>query len=706
MNDRTFRLIAVLMFAIGAAVRINNALVFSPLRGYDGYAHFSYIWYMAENWRVPLPTSAWEFFQPPLYYAYMAAVWDALAGTDAILRLQVGTLVLALLGLVHAWASMLLVRRVLPGNRLAELLAAGLGLFLPVHLYSAGFIGNEYLSAVCCTFSVLALMRVLDRPTVLRALVLGLALGIAMMSKFTGFVVVAGAFFTLGVRTVLRREWMQGLRTMTVAGVVMLLCCGWFYGRNVMLYGTPFKMSRETFVLARYENIQTKGRRNIWEYILFDPMLLRRPQWPRGVPLVQEVPALLPYNPAAESVPSGLYANTWFDGYGGWVLPAVIYDNTVRRCGQFLMTFGLVPSVLVLAGFFLAIGRVWRKGWDDTLVAMLACTGAMAAVVIQGTSSVATHAAVKATYLLPISTVFGLWFALGVDWVQRRRPRWLKPVVASCVLLAAVSCTVFLQGRTVARYWFDESWLSPMWLNMYGVIYNAAGDEAKARDYFRRAADQGQHLAYENLAILDMDEEPLQAVHYLRTALRVQPLQSLGTPSDRIRFNNNTASEYLNTLAVVYHRMGWTAAAEDAAKQSVDLDRTFPEASYDLAVLAAENALTGPASREKQARDAWLARSRRLLFDTLVMDSAFVEARVLAATLEAAEGRCDEADAALAAIRREPKAWRLYPVDTGIGDMLAASIKRRRHITDLPPALTPGFQLARCRGEAGESHGS
>ena len=65
-------------------------------------------------------------------------------------------------------------------------------------------------------------------------------------------------------------------------------------------------------------------------------MLLRRPQWPRGVPLVQEVPAFLPYNPAAESVPSGIYANTWFDGYGGWVLPAVIYDNTVRRCGQFL----------------------------------------------------------------------------------------------------------------------------------------------------------------------------------------------------------------------------------------------------------------------------------------------------------------------------------------------------------------------------------
>src|SRR5690242_11597222 len=63
-------LIAAILFAIGAAIRVNNAMVFSPLRAYDGYAHFSYIWFLAENWRIPLPTSGWEFFQPPLYYAW------------------------------------------------------------------------------------------------------------------------------------------------------------------------------------------------------------------------------------------------------------------------------------------------------------------------------------------------------------------------------------------------------------------------------------------------------------------------------------------------------------------------------------------------------------------------------------------------------------------------------------------------------------
>src|SRR5689334_21993370 len=99
MSRRTFRWIAFVMFEAGAALRINNALVFSPVRAYDGFAHFSYIWFLAEKWVIPLPTSGWEFFQPPLYYVWMAWLWNALAPMDAILRLQLGTLVMAVFGL-------------------------------------------------------------------------------------------------------------------------------------------------------------------------------------------------------------------------------------------------------------------------------------------------------------------------------------------------------------------------------------------------------------------------------------------------------------------------------------------------------------------------------------------------------------------------------------------------------------------------------
>lgn len=164
MSRRATCLIAAILFAIGAAIRLNNAMVFSPLRAYDGFAHFSYIWYLADNWRIPLPTSAWEFFQPPLYYAYMAGLWDAMPGVDAIDRLKIGTGIVSMLGLLHAWVSFVLVGRVLPGNRVAQLASAAFTLFLPVHLYSAGFLGNEYICAVFCSLSLLALVQVLTAP--------------------------------------------------------------------------------------------------------------------------------------------------------------------------------------------------------------------------------------------------------------------------------------------------------------------------------------------------------------------------------------------------------------------------------------------------------------------------------------------------------------------------------------------------------------
>ena len=42
MRQRTFVAAAAVMFLIAAAVRAHNALTFQPLRGYDGFGHFTY----------------------------------------------------------------------------------------------------------------------------------------------------------------------------------------------------------------------------------------------------------------------------------------------------------------------------------------------------------------------------------------------------------------------------------------------------------------------------------------------------------------------------------------------------------------------------------------------------------------------------------------------------------------------------------------
>src|SRR5205085_6816016 len=90
----------------------------------------------------------WEFFQPPLYYELMALVWRTAGSFDAETRLRIGTALIAVAGLVPAATALAIVRQRFPANRVAQLLAAGSMLFLPMHLYSAGFVGNENLTAI------------------------------------------------------------------------------------------------------------------------------------------------------------------------------------------------------------------------------------------------------------------------------------------------------------------------------------------------------------------------------------------------------------------------------------------------------------------------------------------------------------------------------------------------------------------------------
>jgi len=452
-----FIAIAVVMVAAGVAVRVNNVAVFPLLHGYDGFGHFTYIWYMAENWRVPLSPAGWSFFHPPLYYAFMASIWKLASGTDPVLRLKAGTMVMAMLSLAHAWVSYVVVRRYFPGKWLIHLLAVGLMLFLPVHLYSVAFLGNEGLNASLCSLSLLALLWVLEKENWQRAALLGLLLGLAMLTKFSALAVVAGSFATLGLRMVLRRRWSGGLRTLVIVGSVMMMVCGWYYARNVSLYGTPFKLSREEFMVAHVENTQPHAERGILDYITFDPMIFRRPEWPRSfVPGESKGPGGI-LVPVRNSVWTGMYVNAWFEGFGGgWVLPAVTQSNLARHSGQALLVLGAVPSALVLLGLWTALARLRREGWDDTIVAMLFTFAAMVGIFIHGTRVVPIPASVKATYFIAIAVPFSFWFALGLERLGRWRPGWPRLVGLECVVLAAISVAVFWQG-----FLFDASLIDP-----------------------------------------------------------------------------------------------------------------------------------------------------------------------------------------------------------------------------------------------------
>ena len=694
MSRRTFTVIASAMLLIGAAVRVHNARTFPVLASYDAFGHFTYIWYLSETWRVPLPTSGWEFFHPPLYYALMAALWTGLAGLDPVARLRVGMTVVAAASLIHVAAVWDIVRRRVPGDLLLQLLAGGFMLFLPVHLYSAAFLGNEGLTAVLCTLALLVLLAQLRRPTWTRSALLGVVLGLAMLTKISALAIVVGALGTIALKALHERRLRRESVRLAVVVTLMLTTCGWYYARNVERYGTPFVMSRTELMLRMAENIQPQARRSLGEYVLFDPMIFRRPAWPRIVP---GETADSWSRARRDSVWTGLYANTWFDGFGGWVVPLVTDSELARRAGQALLVLGIVPTLLVFVGIGHAIWKLRRDGWDDVLVACLLTLGTMLVIFIVGTRTVPIPAAVKATYLMPVTVTFGVCFALGLEHARKWRPTLVPMVAANLLMLSAVAVVVFWQGLLfdpLPIRGAEQPMANAIEQNLYGVVYYAAGNRDAARQRFAVAAARGWHLGYENLGLLALDEgNPTQALHLLKRAMRLQPEQSFGRPADRTQFDRITGAEYLNLVAVVSHALGRPDRAERAAAGALRLDPTIPEVHYDLAVATLERALGGA---ERTVRGGALSVARVHLDRALALDPGFGEARELLAATRALEHGCDPGIRDAEPLEVRQTSARLYPIETGTGATQSASISRRRHITPVPGLLRAEAWRGRC----------
>ena len=668
MSRSTCTALAAAMVVGGTAVRIHNGLTFPLLQGYDAFGHFTYVWYLSTTGRVPLPTSGWSFFHPPLYYALMAIPWTQLTGLDPAMRLRVGTTIVALLGLTHAAVAYVMVRRCVPSDRLAPLLAAALMLFVPVHVYSAAFLGNEGLAAVFCSLAILALLAWLRSPSPPRAIGVGVLLGSAMLTKTSALAVTIAILVAMTVKTIRDGVPARG-RQVAAAAAIMLAISGWYYARNVAVYGRPFVMSRGEFMVQQVENFQPQARRSLLEYLLFDPGIFRRPTWPRDAPGPDGT-----YDALRASVWTGLYANTWFDAAGGIVVPRVNDSEVARRAGQLLLCLGTLPTALTVVGVWSAARRLWRDGWDDVGAPSLLLLATMLTLFVIGTHAVPIPAAVKATYLTPVSVVFAFFFGLGFAHVRRAWPALVPFVALECAAVFAVSLVVFWYGLLFDRdaLWRGSPIIAAALENNAGVIEYAGNDLEAAHERFATAAAAGWHVAYENLAHLALDAgRPDEALHLMKRAMRLQAQQSFGRSDDRRRFVITTQAEYLNLLAVVYDALGRDDRALRAARAAVRTDPMIADAEYDVGLLTLRRALASGVPPDR----VLLAGAEQHLARACTLDPGFTDAAILLRSARAWDGECaPEADSVASA------GGRRYPVETGLGLQHAASIARRRHI--------------------------
>lgn len=266
----------LLVFAYGAMVPVFE----QP----DEHTHFFMAQAIAETGQLPVQLAdedargPWEqqASQPPLYYALAAPLLRITGGHldaaklwyndqnsmgiptivgnenrfihdpavegwpwhDHSLAVHLARLLSTLLGLATVWLVWWIARRVFPGHDLLAVAAAALVALNPQFLAVHAALSNDPAVIVLATAALALTLRVTEGHDDWRTiLALAVVAGLAPLAKLSGLAVVGFVVLTLLWLAWRRRDLRWLLRTAGPVVVATLFVSGWWYLRNLQLYG-------------------------------------------------------------------------------------------------------------------------------------------------------------------------------------------------------------------------------------------------------------------------------------------------------------------------------------------------------------------------------------------------------------------------------------------------------------------------------------
>jgi len=359
-------------------------------------------------------------YQPPLYYLISAA---ALSLSGLSINDPASVIVLRCLGTLFAIAQFILVflslRLLFPTRIGLQLIGLTFAAFLSMQLYLSHYVTNEMLAATLATITIYFALRLCGNDRRMSQYIwVGLFMGAAMLTKATGLllvpIVVAAIISKLVVEQLPTRIWLRNL------GVVLGICfavCGWHYIRIWLRFGTPLLGNWD--VASGFAWWQEPGYRMAADYIRFGRSLVS------------------PLFAGLAGFADGIYSTLWGDGLCGG--PAGLDYRTPWNYQ--LMTAGyllaLFPTMIVLAGVAVAVGRFVRKSSAESLLLLGLSTALLLGLVFM-TLKVASYAQAKAFYGLSILTPLCFFAALGWETLTRGR-RLLQFAFGTILLLWAIN---------------------------------------------------------------------------------------------------------------------------------------------------------------------------------------------------------------------------------------------------------------------------
>ena len=284
--DKEKGLVCVLLVAF-FVTGLAYSLVVPAFETPDEIYHYAFARHLAAGNGLPVQgpegTGPWEQegSQPPLYYGLVALATAGIdqSGLDRFavqnpranlgdphqpgnknfmlfsaqrrplvgvnLALHVGRWISLVLGTLTVLLTYLLARLAFPGDSWSRLLATALVATVPQFTFISASLSNDSLITVVSAASLVS-MAALGGRTSRKGILwwewvgVGLLLGLGALSKLQGLGLLPLAACTFTLYAKRQKAWGTLLQAALWVGGIVLIIAGWWYIRNLLLYGDPF----------------------------------------------------------------------------------------------------------------------------------------------------------------------------------------------------------------------------------------------------------------------------------------------------------------------------------------------------------------------------------------------------------------------------------------------------------------------------------
>ncbi len=401
----------------------------------DEPAHYNYVRHIAETGTLPelrpgdypagyleeikaarfapdysIDPIRYESHQPPLYYLLATPVFllgHALGMETPLLFLRLFT---ALLGALSLLVTYQLIRALLPDRPIIALGTVAFMAFLPMRLAVTGAVNNDVLVELLLALTAWQLV-LLGRHewTPRRALLLGLTIGLAFLTKLQAYVAAPLAFFAWAWAAADARRMRRPLAPLLAQGTlvltVALACIAPWLARNAAVYGAG-----DLLAMVRHDTV-AGGQ-------LTTAALIAQ----RGLA------------GTLRSLVQTTFQSFW--GQFGWMgvpLHPRVYQALAALCA------------LALLGVLDGARDLWRAAKNSGRAYRMMLLAAWGALTVAGflwyNLQYVQH---QGRYLFPALPVWALLFTWGMKRLYTRAPRWVF------ILLGLVVLTLGVMGLVTA----------------------------------------------------------------------------------------------------------------------------------------------------------------------------------------------------------------------------------------------------------------